>query len=251
MNKVSDFSDDQLTAFLDGELEHIPADEIRTGLDRDPKLRARLDRLALDRADIAAAFDQLLAKAPQAPDQLTKSPPPQSISRTPVWHQLAAGLALGLALGWGASSLVPGGDLEDWQDYVSAYHALYAEETLAAIDNSGGIQQTELDRIAVSLGKDLDLQLLKRLDGLNYKRAQILGFEGRPLAQITFVSNGGAPIALCIIRIAGSEETRPALKDRQGMASASWSRDGYEYLLIGGSDRALVETAAGKLIEEL
>ena len=105
--------------------------------------------------------------------------------------------------------------------------------------------------MAGAIGKSIDLSTLKQIEGLDYKRVQILGFDGQPLAQLTFLSKVGAPVALCIIRKQGDGNTDIHLAELQGMSAASWSRDGYDYLLIGGSDAALIAATAGKLTGRL
>lgn len=247
MNKTADFSDEQLTAYLDGETDYIPADDIRAALEEDPKLQARLDRLSVDKAALATAFNRLLDASPQAPDFSDVGGRVGDPAWAVSWRRLAAVLVVGLGVGWSLGLFSRGGELETWRDYVAAYHALYAEDTLAAIDRPTPVQTDELARISGLLGKPLDLALLTDLPGLKYKRAQILGYKNKPLAQMTFLSGNGAPIALCIIRQPGVGDAPVTSATMEGMASASWSREGYDYLLIGGTDQTILDSVAGKL----
>lgn len=80
---------------------------------------------------------------------------------------------------------------------------------------------------------------------------QTLGFEGRPLMQLTFLSKFGDPIALCIIRSRNTETQGIVVNEMRGMLAASWSKDGYEYLLIGGRDEALIRNAASEFAKTL
>lgn len=50
------FTDEELTAFLDGEEDHAPVAEIRSALKADADLAQRLDALRIDRQVIVAAF---------------------------------------------------------------------------------------------------------------------------------------------------------------------------------------------------
>lgn len=247
MNKTAEFSDEQLTAYLDGEMDYIPADDIRAALKHDPELQARLDRLSVDKAALATAFNRLLDASPQAPDFSDVGGRVRDPAWAVSWRRLAAVLVVGLGVGWTFALFSRGGELETWRDYVAAYHALYAEDTLAAIDRPTPVQTDELARISGLLGKPLDLTLLTDLPELEYKRAQILGYEGEPLAQMTFLSTDGVPIALCIIRQPDGENVPVTLAEMEGMASASWSSEGYDYLLIGGKDQTILDSVAGKL----
>lgn len=92
---------------------------------------------------------------------------------------------------------------------------------------------------------------LAPVEQLDYKRAQILSFEGRPLIQLAFLSKVGAPVALCILQSYDGQESSPGFSEMRGMSSASWSKDGYEYLLIGGNDNSLIKQVAERYSAQL
>ncbi len=79
---------------------------------------------------------------------------------------------------------------EGWRDVVANYQSLYVTETLAQVDQ----QRADLKRLSGALG--IDLTALPEVEGLSFKRAQQLGFNGRPLAQLTFLTAEGGPVAL-------------------------------------------------------
>jgi hypothetical protein len=85
---------------------------------------------------------------------------------------------------------------------------------------------------------------LKRVAEFEYKRSQILGFEGRPLMQVAYLSRVGSPVVLCIMRSDATAALGVKTDVMQGMAAATWRKGNYEYLLIGGHDKALIERAA-------
>lgn len=245
------FSDEQLTAYLDGEVDHIPADEIRAALEQDATLRARLESLSLETGHVAGAFDSLLDRAPEMPElDLDAEPADTSPGRRNVIAMAAAAVVC-LVIGWGAAGLTTGSDLETWDEYVAAYHALYVNGTLAGVDQPETAAAAELEHVSKAVGRNVDLSALKGIDGLDYKRAQILGFEGRPLMQLTFLSRVGAPVALCIIKSADAGHQGMRTQRMLGMSSAHWTGDGYEYLLIGGTDDALIKSVADALVETL
>jgi len=59
------FSDEDLTAFLDGEADANLSEAIESALIEDGVLSQRLADLHLDKDDLKAAFDDLLETAPQ------------------------------------------------------------------------------------------------------------------------------------------------------------------------------------------
>ncbi|MEM6497536.1 MAG: hypothetical protein AAF709_12510, partial [Pseudomonadota bacterium] len=131
-----------------------------------------------------------------------------------------------------------------WQDYAAKYHALYVSETLARVPNNSKSLDGALARAQDALQHKFNKKTLSSVPGLDLKRSQILGFEGRPLIQLAFLSKSGAPIALCIIKKSGGTKSLPIVSKMEGLAAASWSKEGYEYLLIGGRDEALIRDAA-------
>jgi len=61
------FSDEELTAYLDGEFELAPIDEISNASRRDRALVRRLDALRVDSQLISAAFEPLAHPAKRPP----------------------------------------------------------------------------------------------------------------------------------------------------------------------------------------
>jgi len=131
-----------------------------------------------------------------------------------------------------------------WQEYVAAYQALYIHRTLSNIDSDEPQQKTELNRVSEALGKNIKLKTLGLIPQLSFKRAQILGYEGRVLVQLAFLSSVDTPVALCIMRSDKQKNKALQLTEMEGMQAASWNSGGYDYLLIGGRDKALIREAA-------
>jgi len=256
MTNAGKFSDEDLVAFLDGEHEHIAVEDIQEALKSDPGLQARIDAMSMDTQAVKNAFDFILDAAPEMPDLPEAAPAPAPASMAGKLKLVAASAALFLMVGLGAGfyfgqTLVGQNGPENWREFVAVYQALYINDTLAGIDQNADEAGIELARVSQSIGKTLDLGDLVQQDQLDYKRAQILGFEGKPLAQLTFLSDAGEPIALCIIRSTGQGTKEIVISEMLGMQAASWSRDGYEYLLIGGGNAALIKDAANAFARKL
>ncbi len=248
MTMRTDFSDEELTAYLDGERAFAPMAEIDAALRTDARLGQRLKQLGLERGQIKQAFDQLLAKAPApslayAPSRAQAS---QAWMMAGYWQAIAA--ALLLMLGAAGGHYWTRAPLDGWRDHVAAYQALYVTDTLASVNRSEGEATEELARVMASVGKPTAFAALTADPTLTYKRAQILGYKQQPLAQLTFLSRAGEPIALCVMKGTGPPQALHFEK-RQGLQSASWSRDGFAYLLIGGRDPQVIEQAAKRFAE--
>jgi hypothetical protein len=151
-------------------------------------------------------------------------------------------LMLGFFGGWQSQYLLDNDTR--WHQYVAIYQALYIPNTLTHIKNTPQNQQKELDRVVLISGKRVGLDQLNSYKGLNYKRAQILGFEGKPLVQLTFLTQHDNPVALCILKASSLKTTAIETRQMEGMRAASWQKNGYAYLLIGGNDEALITDSA-------
>jgi len=236
---MSPATDEELVAYLDGEIAPERYEALRVEIDRSPDLRRRLDNLKIDRGSMLDAFEALGKAAPPMPalPQKTAEPP-----RPRLWL-VAASLVCGLAIG-STLALVAGGQKPGWQQYVASYQALYVNRTLSHIDLDRDEQTAELSLVADAIGKGIDLDVFTDTPDLDYKRAQILGFEGRPLVQFAFLSKVGEPMALCVIRTDAEQDVPVASGTMEGLSTASWTRDGYGYLLIGGTDDGIALKAA-------
>ena len=231
------FSDQDLSAYLDDEAPAELSAAIRSALQSDPALRARLEELQAGQEAFVTAMEEVLQSAPTMPEL------PRAVTHSQrVWPLglagVAAGAALALGLGWsGIVAPDPG-----WRDVVANYQSLYVTETLAPVALTPQEQQADLQRVSEGLG--LDLSALPQVAGLTYKRAQQLGYKGQPLAQLTFLTAEGGPVALCILRT--GSETSPGITAEvlSGLDTYSWSEDGFGILLVGPRGETGLENAA-------
>jgi len=255
MSNDRDFSDEELTAFLDGEFEHVRVRELRQAMKNDPDLQVRFDTLNVNKSEINAAFDTLLEKAPVMPVMPEAGLRKAFVPRAKNLVLIAAFSLVFLLAGLSGGYFMGQQTDKNWREFVATYHALYINATLSDIQQTADDAGGELGLVSKNIGKKIDLSVLVQQDQLDYKRAQILGFEGRPLLQLTFLSKLGDPIALCIIRSSrqgdGQKNSKITMSEMRGMQAASWSQGGYEYFLIGGRDSALIKNAANEFSKNL
>ncbi len=249
MTPRPEFGDDVLTAYLDDEASDRDRAEIDAARRLDPTLDDRLRRLEIDRAAIGAAFDGLLNAAPAAPD-LPSIPKRGFVADLVDRRAVAAALIGGILTAgglFGASRFLapPSGN---WQDQAVAYHALYVTQTLTDVQTSPVDTEVQLRRVSDALGKEIPASSITGLAGLSFKRAQVLGFEGRPLIQIAFLADQGAPVALCIYPSGQSGVDMGVSGDwAMAMATVEWARAGFQYLLVGGRDQEHLRRVAQEL----
>jgi anti-sigma factor RsiW len=231
------FTDEDLTAFLDAEADADLSAAIGARRETDAALAARLEALDIPLVQIAGAYDAMLANAPAMPAFVNDT---KSVPRRFGWGWgagtfaggLAAGLAVAAFLGLGAPTPAKPG----WVAYVASYQALYTTQTLT-LSAPPSHDETQAQLAAVSAALGLDITALPMAQGLTFKRAQVLGFNGKPLIQIAFLRDDGTPVALCIIP-AGPDTEGMELDTAQGLDLARWNAPGFGYLLIGGDDAA-------------
>jgi len=247
MSELRAFSDEELTAFLDGEADAALEAEISDALETDEALADRMGSLTVPMDAIVGAFDELLGSAPPMPDIAPPVPAPANTNARLSWTWglgtfgtgLAAGLAVAFFVGLGTPTPEPA--QRGWVSFVASYQTLYTTATLANVNPSP--QETALQLASVSEAIGIDLAGLPQAEGLTFKRAQLLGFNGKPLVQISYLRDDGTPVALCIIP-AGPDAKDLNMGAAEGLDIARWNTPGYGFLLIGGEDAAPLEREA-------
>ena len=232
--------DAELVGLIDNELDEDAKRRVLMRLAEDEALRKRYEALRDIGPPITASFKALLEKAPSS--RLRAAIPPEVAPRATYWpfagitlRGLAAGFAIGLlaagAAAWVALSFAPHEEKEDWQAAVVEYMELYTNETFAFDDIDPSVEAKKLNAIGQRVGATLTPEDLA-VPGLRFKTAQILSYDGVPLAEIAYVDGQGAPVLFCIIANGGADA--PTHAERRGDYSlASWSHAGRSYLVIG------------------
>ena len=118
----------------------------------------------------------------------------------------------GAALGVGSTHLLPrtevaGGDEsaatpDGWRAVVAEYLTLYTRDTLANLPDDRSLHEAELKSVGDKLALGLSVDKVA-LDGLVLKRSQLFNLDGRPLAQIAYLTSDDGPVAFCIIADGG------------------------------------------------
>ncbi len=226
--------DARLVALVDGALPEAEAQALRAEIAADPDLQARLDALDVNLSSLSDQADALLADAPPMSEGAA---PRGSLAGLAMAASVALALVLGGAL---IGSRLGGG--EDWRDFAAAYHLLYQPETLAApMQGDGGVAQ-----VSEALGQDLSA--LADVEGLDFRRAQILGWQDQTLIQFAYLDANGRPVAVCIMEntddIVG---VSTSTAHRHGLATTTLM-DRYVRVLVIGPDADTDTQALGQSV---
>jgi anti-sigma factor RsiW len=242
-------SDEQLVAYLDNQLDTEQRSRIDAAIAEDPMLGLRLQWLDRSSMPFKSAYDEVTRQAPveRLQTMLDNLPAPARPALSRRWFlAAAAGLVGGgvladrLFLGWQT-----GQQTHNWRGLVADYMVLYVPETLDHLPGDEAAQQAQLRTIDARLG--LNLQPAKlALPSAQFKRAQILEYDGAAIAQITYLDPIHGPMALCVTR-SNSGSRHFARERRHGMNIVYWADMEHAWMLIGRNPPADLEAMATQL----
>jgi anti-sigma factor RsiW len=167
---------------------------------------------------------------------------------------VAGAFCAGLALQFGSELLhssgstvsVASGEPTPWVRAAADYQRLYTRDTVAdvSVDMNASAKTVEAirqtDHVALRV-PDL------RQAGIAFKSVARLQFNDKPLVQIVYLPEHGAPIALCVMK-----DSRPdqAIAQAQvsGMNVVSWRQNELSYALIGKPDSGDLGSLAQQIL---
>ncbi|NKJ05331.1 anti-sigma factor [Rhizobium sp. SG741] len=262
LNKGNMPSDEQLTAFIDGELDASDRERIERLIAADERVAERFDLLSHSALPFRQAFEPLLAEAPAAKLEamLAAIPAVQErktgafdVSRRGFLAAIAASFVAAIAvdravIGIGHRLAGPDEDTE-WRAVVAEYLSLYTADTLSAPGGDRAQQTAQLNEVGAKLGLLLVPETVV-MPGVDFKRAEILNYDSKPLAQIAYLDPQTGPMALCIVQSARGAAA-PDMENRRGMNIVYWSSATHAFMLIGHAPidrmKALADNVMGRL----
>lgn len=250
MNKPSD---EQLTAYLDNELDPAYRSQLDSAIADDPLLSLRVQWLDRSSLPYKEAYDELAQQAPLERLQAR-------LDAIPASQQ--PGLSRRWFIGAAAASLLAGGVLADrlflawqtrqthnWRALVGDYMALYVSHTLDYLPSDEVSQRAQLRAVDARLGLNLSPALV-RLPGAELKRAQMLEYDGVPIAQLAYLDAKHGPLALCVTR--SNSGSRPLAHERRHeMNVVYWTEGEHAWMLIGHNPAPALEDLAKHLVDKL
>ncbi len=233
-------TDADLVAFVDNRLPPERREAIVSLARQDSAIASRIAVLTDGTPVLGEAFRPLLTTVPRGLEKqlrekargLNALPEPVAANPSRRWFTMGLATAASFAIGGVAGGLLmqPRSPSGDWREAVAQYHALYGMATTAGLNPSPDDISQQLTAVSQALGRPLP-GIADTLAGLNFKRAQVLEFEGAPLIQIVFETADKIPVAFCLKR---SRDTlrSPSVEMQHGLALASWTRDGVDELIV-------------------
>jgi anti-sigma factor RsiW len=265
---MTELSDDLLVAYVDGQLARKQNRAVEKVLVQDDVISRRVDALKDAHTRLEAAFEAILAGEEA---DVSINPAPRSGGLWIEWRAVRIGLAgLGLCAalclvvaGYGWPLAVPeflrqpetdrvasqptASQPEDgWADVVRA-HALLSRATLEVGLESQANRDFIAFQLVQAIGANVKLADLQP-QGYRFVRAELLRLGEQPLAQILYLGDTGAPLAL-YAKIGAGEEA-PSFASHGQTGSVSWSEGGIAYLLAGEADEATLLRLCEKIRNE-
>lgn len=253
MNEHARPSDEQLVAYLDDQLDTDQRRRVDAAIAEDSTLNLRLQWLARSNLPFRQAYDELTQQAPvdRLQAMLDTLPAPARPALNRRWFlAAAAGLVLGgvladrLYLGWRASQVK-----HNWRGLVAEYMALYVPQTLEHLPVDDATHSAQLRTLDARLGVNLVPAQLA-LPRVELKRAQILEYDGVPIAQITYLDPAHGAMALCIT-LSNTGSRHFAHERRHGMNVVYWADLEHAWMLIGHNPAPELEEMAKLLKSRL
>lgn len=238
-------NDADLVAYVDGRLPAGRMGFITSAAKTDAVLAARIAVLAAGSPDLSGLWGDMLGSVPASlmPAGLKPEPPiamGAEISRR-AWLSGLGGAAFGFAAGLGVWRIyVP--PQADWQTAVADYHALYGAATVRGLNPSAASRAAEVAAVEAATGlrvPPLDL------DGLTYRRAQMLDLRGRPIVHIVLTTADVVPVAFCLTADAGPVR-QTSYRQAEDMGLVTWADGAAAYCLVARLPQGqLLELAEG------
>ena len=257
---MTELSDELLVAYVDGQLAAKQSSAIEKVLAHDDVIARRVKAMKKAHRRLEAAFDAILAG--EEADAASHPIPPSPGLLIPWGTLVKGGLAVagilaaailfiagfGLPLATSERNASGPGDIDhvgslapDWREEVARAQALLGRASLEiGLDSQGN-----RDFVAIQLGRAIGAAIAPPdlgAKGYRFARAQILRFDDEPLAQLLYLGQAGAPLALYAKK--GGADAAPAAKRYGALAGVAWSQGGVAYFLAGERDEASLSNLA-------
>jgi anti-sigma factor RsiW len=260
MNPIDDLpcpDDEQLSAWLDGELPPAAAAQVEAWLQGHPDDAARVRRWAADRDVMRLLLDADLAEPvpPVWVQRLQRADPDVTLRwpRRAAWGGLAAALMLASGLGgaWLDRQGVLGGaqaaaHAAPWLQRAAAAHAVYVPEQRHPVEvnvheGDAAAQQAQEQHLARWLTKRLDLPVRLfdlRPQGFELVGGRLLPDAGQPGAQLMYQDGRGQRVTVYLRRPDAATPAAFRFEQVDGLGLFYWVDGGAGYALVGGLPRA-------------
>ena len=242
-------SEDELHAYVDGELSPERRAAVEAWLTQDAEAAAAVAAWRRQNELIRAAFAPGAAPVPARIEAALRTPP----RRVP-WRALAAGILLfllGGAAGWqlrASSVLAPG--VPPLAGRGIEAHRVYASEVRHPVEVGANEEAHLVQWLSKRLGYPVKAPYLGAY-GLRLLGGRLLPDGGNPAAQFMYESEDGRRYTLYCVRETGRSETAFRFAASGNTAAFYWIDDHAGYVLVGPNDRERLLALARAVYEAL
>jgi anti-sigma factor RsiW len=244
MDPTNAVSEEELHAWLDGELPIEQVAVVDAYLDAYPEERQRLEAYRADGEALARAFSV------EALDSGSLRPSASGHRRAPrrIGWAVAAGVLIGVC-GFAGGVLTahesPTTEHAELVDEVTGYHLVYARETRHLVEVPAAERGELVAWLSDRLGRKLVIPDLSA-EGFTFAGGRMLVVNRRPVAQLLYTRPGDLPLGICVTRLS-EPPARLTVEDREGLRVASWSDQGYAYVVVGDLSESRTRRLANRV----
>jgi len=254
MTTPAAYTDADLNAYVDGELDEAARADMETWLAADPQAAARVAAYRRQNRELHQLFDGVLDEAAPAHlvDLVRASPSPTG---RPVWRQIAASLALllvGAAAGWGLHGQQKAPFMEGRPGYVEralGAHLVYAAEVLHPVEVEASQEKHLVAWLSKRLGAPLRAPQLGEV-GFRLVGGRLLEEQGLPAAQFMYENDAGRRLT-AYVRADQGQDTAFKFTGKDGLSAFYWIDAPFAYALSGDIGRAELLKVARLVYEGL
>jgi anti-sigma factor RsiW len=229
-------TDDELHAYVDGQLNSERAAVVEAFLAASPEAAARVAAWGRDAQDLRTAFAAIERWPPNSsldPAIVRRRMRARSIRRFSLAASLLIALGLGGVAGWAARSMTLTKS-PPMQDAVYAYK-VFATDQLRPVELSADDAADLQSWLASRLGRTFALADLRPY-GFRLLGGRLLSTDNGPAALILYESAAGERISFYLrpsTRFASGVRGR---RIEDGLLASYWFRDGYGFALVGRAE---------------
>jgi anti-sigma factor RsiW len=252
MSTLQPPSDEQLSAWLDGELDPAERAQVDAWLRDHPEDAARVRLWVADRDALRARFDPVAAEpVPDALRQqvLTRARfPYDGLRAAAVAGLLVAGGAIGAGLAW---QLKPAPEVPvalpagTWTQRAAIAHTVYVPEVRHPVEvnvaeGSPEQQRAQEEHLARWLTKRLDMPVRLfdlRSHGFELVGGRLLPDTPRPSAQLMYQNAAGQRVTVYLRRPEPGMDTSFRYRRENDIGMFYWIEEGFGYALVGNLPR--------------
>ena len=281
---MTELNDELLVAYVDGQLAKDQSKAVERVLEEDQVAAQRVEALRAANAQLETAFEAMLTGEPipvpsaETPASGDNVPARRSFARRLLRVGLVTWVGLGSLLGGAAAGFIlydqiaaepvqvvaappppppppapepvviapPAPTL---QGDLAGAHALLTRATFSLALEAQGDRDLVSFQISKALGETLAIPDLSG-ENLTFQRAQMLQRGGAPVAQIAFLPESGAPVAL-YAKSGPGEERDLKFEEIGGVSVASWAQGNIFFMLAGDLPRQRLESLARSIESQI